>query len=351
MMTSTDGEPRRVVPGLLIAFGAGLVGVLVALGLGLLTFGVQATVDPRHLPLAVGTVDAGASPAVAQIARRVATQGGDRVDWHTVNSRAEAERLLDQKQIYGALLFSAGSGGVRATVVVSGALNPNATQIAQPILVQVGDGIARAAPVQVVTVRPTSAAGRTLPLAAGTLLWLAALICNVLVVAVAPTLRGGRSLGRLATLGAAVTAAALGTGMVRGLAWVWDSGLPIGWDVIEFIALVAASFALLQAGLLRWLGMAGMGLLAPLYLMAPAIAGLPPEILNPVYRAALWSWTPFRFAAEGLRSLIFLSGGAPDVQNAVRVFAGIGLAGLLLTLAPKPHRRRAETSEPCAAPR
>jgi hypothetical protein len=359
-MKSTPGEIGHGAPAFLISIGAGVVGAVLALVLGLLTFGVQATVDPRHVPLAVGTADASAAPALSQLVNNIAAEGGDRVDWRMVASRDEAQSLLDGKMIYGAVLFSPGPAGLTATVLVSGALNPNATAVAQPILTQLAEGATSAAraqrasqappagtapaaspatAVQVVTLHPTSAAGRTLPLAGSALLWIAALVGNVFVLAAAPRLRGGKPLGRIATIGAAASAAVLGTGAVLLLAWLWDSTLPIGWEVGAFLAMVGVAFALLQAGVLRWLGLAGMAVLAPLYLMAPAVAGLPPELLNAGYRAALWSWTPFRFSTEGLRSVMFLGSGAPDVQSAVLVLGGLAVAGLLLLLVPKPASR------------
>jgi len=194
--------------------------------------------------------------------------------------------------------------------------------------------------VQVVTIHPTSAAGRVLPLAASALLWLGTLLTSILAVAVAPRLRGGRPLGRPALLASAVTATALGVGVVLGLARLWDSSLTIGWEAIGFLALVGGAFALLQAGVLRWLGVRGVAILAPLYLMAPAVAGLVPELLDPIYRMWLWSWTPFRFSTEGLRSLLFLGTGGPDVQTALWVFGAIAAIGLLLTVAPGRRARR-----------
>src|SRR5205807_9432115 len=137
--------------------------------------------------------------------------------------------------------------------------------------------------------------------------------------------------GRPALLVAAVTATALSVGVVAGLARLWDAAIPLGWEAAGFLALVGGAFALLQAGVLRWLGVRGVAVLGPLYLMAPAVAGLVPELLNPVYRAALWSWTPFRFSTEGLRSLLFLGRDGPDVQAALWVFGAIAVAGLLLT--------------------
>jgi hypothetical protein len=258
------------------------------------------------------------------------------VEWHNVNSRIEAERLLDSKSIYGAVLLSPGPSGPSATIILSGALNPNATAVAESVLIGVAQGAK--APAQIVTIHPASAAGRTLPLAATAVLWLAALAANIVALVLGPRLRKGAPLGRAGIVGVAAGVALLGTGLVIGLAWLWDSSLPIGWEVAGFLLLMGLAFALLQGGVLRWLGPAGVALLVPLYLMAPAVAGLPSELINPVYRELLWSWTPFRFAAEGLRSLMFLGSGAPDVQPAILVFVAIALGGFVL-IAARPKSR------------
>lgn len=326
-----NSSSARVLPLPLVAVLLALIGAVVALVLGLLTFGVQATISPDHVPLAVGANDPGGAAALSQLTQGIAAHGGSEVDWHVVQSRAEAQSLLDSKQVYGALLFSPGAGGLSATVLLSGAVNPTATAIAQPILVGVAAG--SRAPYQVETIHPTSVAGRTLPLAGTALLWLAALVANVVTLVLGPRLRGGASLGRVGVAGVAASAAVLGTGLVVGLAWLWDSSLPIDWSLVGFLLLVGFAFALLQAAILRWLGIAGVALLGPLYLMAPAVAGLPPELINPVYRALLWSWTPFRFSVEGIRSLLLLGGGASDVPAALLLFGAIALGGLVLIAA------------------
>jgi hypothetical protein len=348
-----------------------VAGAVVALLLGLLTFGVQATVEPHHLPLAIGTADAGSAAALAPVLDRVAAQGGDAVAWRRVGSRAKAEGLLDRKQAYGAVIFTAGPAGPSATVLVSGALNPAATQVAQSALTQVAEAVTSAAraqaasrqsagtgptaapapaaasrpavapAVQVVTIHPTSATGRTLPLAASALLWVATLVTSVLALVLPPRRPGGRPLGRLLSIVAAISGALLGTAAVLALARLWDSSITFGWEAVGFLGLVALSFALLQTAVLRWLRLPGVSLLALLYLTAPAVAGLVPELLNPVYRALLWSWTPFRFSAEALRSLLFLGPSGPDVSAGTWVFSGIALAGLLLVLVPRPRLRQA----------
>src|SRR4030081_1977519 len=87
MMTSTADEIVREVPRPArrsrhdgpLAAGLGVAGALMALLLGLLTFGVQATVEPHHLPLAIGTADAASAAAMTPVVDRVAGQEGDAV--------------------------------------------------------------------------------------------------------------------------------------------------------------------------------------------------------------------------------------------------------------------------------
>jgi hypothetical protein len=70
-----------------------------------------------------------------------------------------------------------------------------------------------------------------------------------------------------------------------------------------------------------------MAVLGPLYLLAPAVAGQVPELLHPAYRAVLWSWTPFRFSTEGLRSLLQGTPVAPDVATALWVLGACSSPG------------------------
>lgn len=364
-MSETSIMSRPVV--LAVMFGA--AGAVVAVVLGLLTFGAQATVSPEDVPLAVGPSDRSAASTLAPVVDRVAGQGEGRVDWRRVSSRAEAERLLDDKKVYGALLFEPNpAGGLKAVVLTSGAINPGATQLAQPLLTTIGEGVTAAsraqlpgqpnqpgaqpgppaAPqpsVEVVTLHEASAAGRTLPLAASALLWITGLLASVLVIAAAPRLRGGQPLGRSARILTAVLAAVLGAGVVLGFGLLWDAGLPISWELTGFLLLAGLGFALLQGGLLRWLGLRAMAILAPLYLIAPSLAGQVPELLHPAYRVALWSWSPFRFTAEAIRSLLFLDGGAVDVARGVWVMVGLGVAGLLLLLLGNAPTDRTEPIE------
>lgn len=326
-----NSSARRTVPLPLAVLVPALIGGVAATVLALLTFGVQATVNPDHIPLAVGADDSSSAAAIGRLTQGISARGGDQVSWQVVQSRADAETLLDTKQVYGALLFNPTQSGLEATVLLSGGVNPNATSVAQQILSGVAQGVG--AKWEVEMIHPTSAAGRAVPLAATALLWLTALVANIVTLVLGPRLRGGTPLGRAGVFGVAAFASVIGTGVVAGLAWLWDSSLPIDWSVAGFLALTGLAFALLQAAALRWLGIAAVALLGPFYLMAPAVAGLPPELINPTYRALLWSWTPFRFSTEAVRSLMFLGGGAPDVQPAILLMFAIAIGGAILVAA------------------
>lgn len=316
-----------------LALLAAVAGALVAVVLGFLTFGAQATVAPDGLPVAV-TAPPGPLEAAAN---RIATHGGGQLSWR-VTSPEEGRKLLEDKEVYGVLELP-------STVVVSGAVNPSGTQIAQQALTGAAQALGGTPKVE--TLHSASAAARVAPLALSALAWVGCLVAGAVLVL------AGRRIGRAAGVAARFTqivaAGVLVTGVLAGFLKLWDSSLPIGWDVLGFLFLTATGFAALQTGLLRLLGVRAMAILGPLYLVAPAVAGQVPELLNPAYRAVLWSWTPFRFSAEGLRSLLQGVPGAPDVTTGIWVLAGLLVAGLVLALWP--GRSALQQAEPDAPDR
>jgi hypothetical protein len=300
------------------ALVAALVGALAAAVLGLLTFGAQATVSPDHVPLAV-------SAPSPEIASRIAGQGGDHVSWRVV-SPSEGRKLLADKEVYGVLEL-----GSPTSVVLSGAVNPAGTQVAQQILTTVASLVPGAQPPQVVTLHPASTAGRVAPLAGSALLWIAGLVAGLLFVLMKT--RSGTTPGVFALL-------------LR----LWDSSLPLGWDVLAYLLLAALAFTGVQGALLRVLGFRAAAVLGPLYLIAPAVAGQVPELLHPFYRDVLWSWTPFRFAAEGVRSLLQGTASAPDVRTGLIVLGSMAVAGLIVILLPGRRSTATTRSTPEVAP-
>lgn len=312
--------PRPPVLAVLV----GVAGAVVAALLGLLTFGAQATAHPEHVPLAV------VAPAGNPVAAQLAGQGGDLVSWR-VTTAEEAANLLDDKEIYGYLDLTALP---QAKIVVSGAVNPQGAQFAQQILTEVTNRLAQtsgAPAAQTVTVHPASVAARTAPLAASALLWIAGLVATLMfgLLTTRRNIRAG--IGPRSVV--ALTSSVLGVGVIAGLFTLWDDTIPLTWSVLGFLLLTALAFTAIQGALLRLLHLRAVALLAPLYLIAPAVAGQVPELLDPVYRALLWSWTPFRFSTEALRSLLQGTPDAPDVRTGVIVLAALAVAGLAVMIA------------------
>jgi len=305
-----------------LALIAVAAGALVAVLLGFLTFGAQATVAPDHLPVAVSAPDG----PLRAMAGKLAEHGGGQLAWQ-VTSPAEGRKLLADKEVYGVLELGAGPW---PTVVVSGAVNPSGTQVAQQALTGAAQALAGVPKIE--TLHPASAAGRTAPLAASALAWVGCLAAGAVLTLLAS--RSGRSPGLGGRLIQIVGAGVLLTGVLAGFLKLWDSSLPLGWGVLGFLFLATTAFAALQAGLLRLLGIRAMAVLGPLYLVAPAVAGQVPELLDPAYRTLLWSWTPFRFSAEGLRSLLQGVPSAPDVTTGVWVLGALLVAGLAVVLWP-----------------
>ena len=339
---------------------AAVAAALLTAFLALVTFGVTATSHPRDLPVVVAVDGMGPARATLELAAgRLAAAPVEELEWRTAGSAVEARQLLDDKEAYGALVLQPGGPAAQVTVLVNGGMNAPGAQFAGFALPQVaqrlGQRLAPAAPgaqadpaVRVETVNPASVAGRTAPVAASALLWIAALVSAALafVLLRRTALSRGRVLG--ARLLLAPVAGLTGAAVVAGFLALWDSGLDVGWPVLGFLALTGTAFALLAGAVLSWLGLRGMALLVPLYLLAPAVAGQPAEFLAPAYRALLWSWTPFRFSAEGMRSLLFFD-GAPGIGQPLVVLTAIAAGSLLLLLAA-PQRAGAARSSARVVP-
>lgn len=341
-------------PAVLITIAV-LAGALVAGILALVTFGAQATTTPDGLPVAVAVPEQGpAAENLHQAAERVAAQGEGQLSWQ-ITTPEQARTMLYDKDVYGVLELGAGPAGPQATVLVSGAINPSGTQIAQQALTGAGQAVTAAiasqapqltpSPVRVEQLNQATPAGRVAPLAISALAWIGCLVAGIALTVLAE--RRGVQVGAGGRLLTAAAVSVVLTGVIAGFLRLWDSDLPLGWDVLGMIAMTALAFASLQGGLLHWLGIPAVAILAPLYLIAPSVAGQVPELLHPGYRVGLWSWTPFRFSTEALRSLLQGTPDAPDVGIGLWVLGGMLLAGAVLLAIPKRGLQpRAATASP-----
>lgn len=335
-----------------LVVGTAVAGALVAIVLGFLTFGVQASARPDGIPVAVAVPEQ-APDQLHAVADRVAGTGGEALEWRVVEP-GRGRVLLENQDVYGVLQLGVGSRGPTVTAVTSGTVNPAGTQLAAQAVTTAGQRIAEAIgearsaappPVHEETIHATGPAARTAPLGAAALAWIGGLAGSALLAV--QVHRGRLRPGAGVRLGHLVLTGTLVTGVLAGFLALWDSSWELGWPVLGFLALTATAFAAVQGALLRWFGVPAMALLGPLYLLAPSVASQVPETLDPAYRVLLWSWTPFRFPVEGLRSLIAGAPGTEQVMIALWVLGSMLVAGLIAVLWP---RRSAADPAPSTGP-
>jgi hypothetical protein len=315
---------------------AGVIGALVMVVVGLLTFGVQATVRPSGVPLAVAVPDGPAGAAVMPVVQRIADRGGDATSW-TVTTADDAATALRVGAVFGYLsLAPAPDGGLAVSATTSGALHPSATQVAEEVLRDAAAAVQDTPPAHtaVTVMDPVSPGGQVLPLAATALLWIGGTAAGGVHLARSR----GTGWSRSSAISVVLTFTLLGPAVVLGFATLWDGGTAWPPAAIGFLVLVAAGFAAVQGAVLRLAGLLGLPILGLLYLMAAPMATQPPELITPVHRVLLWSWTPFRFAVESQRSLLYAPAPSADITTSCVIFGAFLVAGLTVILWPKGRR-------------
>ncbi len=120
---------------------------------------------------------------------------------------------------------------------------------------------------------------------------------------------------------------------------VWMAAGWYGMEIADpaavwlFLWLASSAFFLLQSSLLNWIGMPAIALLVLLLFFSLPVVNLAPEFMPQVTQDWLYSWTPFRYVASGLRSLMYFGGGSSHVMtlsySVLWWIAGVGVVVLL----------------------
>ncbi|WP_246873632.1 hypothetical protein [Paenibacillus dendritiformis] len=88
----------------------------------------------------------------------------------------------------------------------------------------------------------------------------------------------------------------------------------------------------MQSSLLNWIGFPAMPLLVLLMFFSVPLLNMAPEFLTQTTRDWIYSWTPLRFAAGGLREVMHFGGLDAAGSNAF-VLWGVAVGFLVLLLA------------------
>jgi YhgE/Pip-like protein len=369
---------------ILIVFGAAMMGSVLG-------------AKPKDIPVALVVLDqpvnlpTGEALAAGEMLRLKLTSNEQLpVSWKLVGSEEEARAGMNERKYYGALILPADlSRGVAslagpapqpATVKIIGneGMSPQAASVVKQGL---GQGMRLASAeltkmmleklgqqtkqlpaaavqallspihVQEQTVHPVGVnnASGNAPGLLTQLMWLGSLAATaVLFIAGNAAIKAGSGRWQVivSQLAAGVVIVAGASGFLIWMAHSWyGMELAQAADTWLILWLAGMAFFLLQSALLNWVGFPAMAVLVLLMFFSMPLLNMPPEFLPEMTQVWIYSWTPFRFVASGLREVMYYGGLKAASTNAA-VLWGIGAAFLALLLASglkRAKRREAQS--------
>ncbi|CAI6086558.1 YhgE/Pip domain-containing protein [Cohnella sp. JJ-181] len=363
----------------LILFGAAMMGSVLG-------------AKPKEVPVALVVLDrpaalpGGESLAVGEMLKEKLTSAAQLpIAWTIVGSEAEAREGLDDRRFYGALIVPADlSAGVASlasaaprpatvTIVANEGLNAQAATVVKQGLGQAmklaGAELSRTMLARI------GAQTQQVPVAAAEALLTPFAVQEETAHAVGANNATGNAPGLLTQImwmGSLVTALLLffaGGGAVKAgsrrlsaTAWqpvagvvfvglaaaflVWTASAWYGMELAQasqtwlFLWLAGATFYMIQSALLNWAGMPAMAILVLLMFFSMPMLNMAPEFLSQTAHDWIYAWTPLRFAAGGLREVMYFGGLDAASSNAVVLWSiGGGFLLLLVAAGLKPAKR------------
>ncbi|WP_199617663.1 YhgE/Pip domain-containing protein [Paenibacillus alkalitolerans] len=339
----------------------GIVVVFVVIMIfGLAMMGSALGAKPKDLPVALVVLDQGADLpnggklAIGEtITSKLLELEDLPVAWEVLDSEEEARKGLDDQSYYGALIIPSDlSSGVLSLqtpdpkpgtvkILVNEGMNVQAAAAVKQILGQVASGVKRELTKQALTmigqqtqqlpVRAAEAllapfdveelivhpvgennANGSAPNMLTQIMWLGSMVASIFLFLAAGKEKE-KGYGSWAVVSSQTAAGLLTVFAASGfLMWMASSwygmeidGLTEAW---LFLWLAGTAFFLLQSSLLNWIGFPAVALLVLLLFFSMPVINMAPEFLTETTRDWLYSWTPFRFVTEGLRSIMYFGG-------------------------------------------
>jgi YhgE/Pip-like protein len=382
-------------------FSLGIV-LIVLVVFGAALMGSVAGSKPKNLPVALVVEDqpaqmpGGGALAVGEdLGGKLASNTELPVAWVRVDSEEEARTGLNNREYYGALVLPADlSRGLLSlaapepkpatvTVLVNEGMNTQASTLVRQMLNQamnrasaelggqllkqigqatgqipVGTAQALLAPLMVKEeiVHPVgvnNAAGNA-PGILAQLMWVGSLATAAILFLASrkPVLAGAKkwaTAGAQAAFGAAIAGATSGFVVWMAASW-YGMELASAGAVWLFLWLIGAAFFLLQSALLNWIGVPAMALLVLLMFFSMPLLNMAPELLSQGTKDWVYSWTPMRYAAVGLREVMYFGGWNAAERNAAVLWSIAGVFLVLLLASGFKKAKAAKEQSNIAAP-
>lgn len=364
----------------LVVFGAAMMGSVLG-------------AKPKELPVALVVLDqpaelpGGGALAVGEMIKgKLAELRELPVAWTIVDTEEEARAGLNERKYYGALVLPGdlSSGALSlatpepkpatVTILANEGKNAQASTVVRQVLGQamktVGGELSKQmlgqigqqtpqipvaaaqallSPIVVKEeiVHPTGAnhASGNAPGLLTQIMWIGSLVAGIVLF-----LAGGKAVGAGARRGMVAAVQAVAGALVAGIASgfvVWMASYWYGMELADagavwlLLWLIGTAFYLIQSSMLNWIGLPAMAILVLLMFFSMPLLNMAPEFLSATTRTWIYSWTPLRFAADGLRETMYF-GGLNAVGTSGTVLWSVAGGFLLLLLASGFKRSKAK---------
>lgn len=376
----------------------GVIIVLVVLILfGLATMGSVLGAEPKGISVALVDLDQPVklpSGGTLEVGKTIqATLGANPAlpfVWHVMGSEEAAREGLDKREYYGALVLPADLSSSLLSLATSSPTHPHVkiianegmstqastivTQVLGQALRIIGEELSQQLLEQMgqqqeqITVETAKAfvtpmniqeeiihspgvnnASGNAPALLTQIMWIGSLVTGIfLFLASKKAIAVGSSRWAVsvsqAIVGLVTVSLASGFTIWMALSWYGMQMADAGGTWL-FLWLVGSTFFLLQSSLLNWIGFRAMPLLVFLMFFSIPLLNMAPEFLPQSARDWIYSWTPLRFAAGGLREVMYFGGFDAASSNAL-ILGGIAVGFLMLLLASGFKAGRATDAAP-----
>ncbi|ACX67119.1 YhgE/Pip domain-containing protein [Paenibacillus sp. Y412MC10] len=360
----------------------GMVLVLIVLTVfGVAMMGSVLGSKPKEVPVALVILDqpaelpTGETFAIGEMIReRLLSSPAMPFVWHVVDSEEKAREGLDKREYYGAMVIPADLSSGLLSLATHSPIHPNVRiisnegmntqasmvvrqamgqamnmingELLQQLLGQIGQqteqipietakALMTPVNVQEEVVHPPGvnhAAGNA-PGLFTQIIWIGSMVTGVvLLLASQKAVAAGSRRWTVSAL------QAIGGLAIVGIASCFTIWMASSWYGMElanagetwlFLWLAGSAFFLLQSSLLNWIGFRAIPLLVLLMFFSVPLLNMAPEFLSQTTRDWIYSWTPLRFAAGGLREVMYFGGLDAAHSNALILW---GVAGGFLVL-------------------
>ncbi|GIP26211.1 phage infection protein [Paenibacillus sp. J23TS9] len=363
----------------------GVILVLAVLILfGLATLGSVLGAKPKELPVAIVVLDqsselpSGGTLEVGEmIQAKLVSNLALPFVWHVVDNEEQAREGLEKREYYGALVIPAdlssgllslasssplppqvkilaneGMSTQASTIVIQElgqALRMISAELSQQLLEQIGQQKEQI-PVETAKALVTpmnvqeevihspgvnNALGNA-PALLTQVMWIGSLVTGIFMFlaskkAIAAGSRRWAVNAMQVIVGLTFVNIASGFTIWMALSWYGMEMADAGGTWL-FLWLVGSTFFLLQCCLLNWIGFRAMPLLVFLMFFSIPLLNTAPEFLPQTAQDWIYSWTPLRFAAGGLREVMYF-GGMDAASSNASILLGIAVGFLVLILA------------------